>query len=107
MRDPQNSAISNEQPSPTQNEGPSREKNPPSQNSYYYDDATGYEIYHEESDEEDDEECAEEKSRPNQVVQPGVPVELISQSEMHLFGAVLHTERSLLSLPDSGYGPLN
>jgi len=66
MRDPQNSAISNEQPSPTQNDGPSREKNSPSQNSYYYDDATGYEIYHEESEnEEDDEECAEEKSRPN------------------------------------------
>ncbi|HYR77358.1 MAG TPA: hypothetical protein VEM96_16105 [Pyrinomonadaceae bacterium] len=67
MRDPQNSAIPNEQPSPAQNDGPSREKNQPSQNSYYYDDATGYEIYQEESEneEEDDEECADEKSRPN------------------------------------------
>jgi hypothetical protein len=66
MRDPQNSATSTEQPSPTQNDGPSREENPPSQNSYYYDDATGYEIYREGSEnEEQDEECPEEKSRPN------------------------------------------
>ena len=66
MRDPQNSAISNEQRSPTQNDRPFREKNPSSQNSYYYDDATGYEIYHEEGEnEEEDEEGAEEKSRPN------------------------------------------
>ena len=66
MRDSQNSAISNEQPSPNQNDGPSREKNPPSQNSYYYDDATGYEIYHEEGENgEEDEEGTEEKSRPN------------------------------------------
>lgn len=108
MRDPQNSVTSNEHPSPTQNDEPSREKNQPSQNSYYYDDATGYEIYREGSEnEEEDEECADEKSRPNQVAQPGVPAVLISRSEMHVFGAVLHTERSLLNLPDSDYGPLN
>jgi hypothetical protein len=65
MRDPQNSVISNEQPSPTQNDEPSFEKTRPSQGSYYYDDATGYEIYHEESENEEDEECADENQGRN------------------------------------------
>lgn len=64
MRDPQNSVISNEHRSPTKNDEPSPEK--PSQNSYYYDDATGYEIYQEgsENDEEEDDEGADEKLGP-------------------------------------------
>jgi hypothetical protein len=66
MRDPQNSVTSTEHPSPTQNDEPSREKKQPSQNSYYYDDATSYEIYHEESEnEEEGEERPDEKSRPH------------------------------------------
>lgn len=64
MRDPQNSVISNEHSSRTKNDEPSPEK--PSQNSYYYDDATGYEIYQEgsEHDEEDEDERADEKTGP-------------------------------------------
>jgi hypothetical protein len=61
MRDPQNSEIQNKLPSPTQDDEPSREKPPP--NSYYYDDATGYEIYREGSEnEEEDAERSDEKS---------------------------------------------
>jgi hypothetical protein len=61
MRDPQNSFTS-ERPSPPQNDEPSREKNQPSQNSYYYDDATGYEIYREGGENEEEDERADEKS---------------------------------------------
>lgn len=47
MRVSQNPGVTNEQPSPTRDDELSREENEPASNSYYYDDATGYEIYHE------------------------------------------------------------
>lgn len=59
MRDSQNSEIPTDQPSPTQDDELSREKSEPVTNSYYYDDATGYEIYHEGSEAEDEGNRAE------------------------------------------------
>jgi hypothetical protein len=54
MRNSQNSDTPNGQPSPTQDDELSREKSEPVSNSYYYDDATGYEIYHESGEDEDE-----------------------------------------------------
>lgn len=52
MRDLQNSEIQNKLPSSTHDDAPAHEKPPP--NSYYYDDATGYEIYREGNENEED-----------------------------------------------------
>lgn len=64
MRDSQNSDFSNEQPSPAQGDDLLREKDQPSRTSYYYDDATGYEIYHEGSEDEEEGNRADKKSEP-------------------------------------------
>ena len=62
MRDSQNSDVSNEQPSPVRDDTLSGEKRQPSRNSYYYDDATGYEIYREETEDEEERERDDDKS---------------------------------------------
>ena len=64
-RDSQNSEIPNDQPSPTQDDELSRKKSEPVSNSYYYDDATGYEIYHEGSEAEEERESVEDNHSKN------------------------------------------
>jgi hypothetical protein len=54
MRNSQNSEVPNEFPSSIRDEPPPEEEIQPSKN-YYYDDATGYEIYRDET--EDEENC--------------------------------------------------
>jgi hypothetical protein len=54
MGDSQNAQIPTEQRLPAEEDDASCER--PSQNSYYYDDATGYAIYNGESDNEADEQ---------------------------------------------------
>lgn len=56
MRDSQNSAAINGDTSPTRDDDVFPEESEPSPKSYYYDDATGYEIYREGSEPEDEEE---------------------------------------------------
>ena len=55
-RDSQNSVDPNELP-PVEDGADSEDKHEPNKVSYYYDDATGYEIY---SDSEDEDESSEE-----------------------------------------------
>jgi len=50
MSDKENPGLHKENPSPATDEHPDES----SPKSYYYDDATGYEIYQEESDDDDD-----------------------------------------------------
>jgi len=59
MRDSQNPELPGNQPSPTQDDELAREKAKPLSNSYYYDDTTGYEIYHEGGEAEDEGGSAE------------------------------------------------
>jgi hypothetical protein len=63
MRDLQNSGPTNEEPSPTRDDDVSPEKSEPSPKSYYYDDATGYEIYQEGNEPEDEEEIEAARQR--------------------------------------------
>ncbi|MDX6575157.1 MAG: hypothetical protein QOE96_1110 [Blastocatellia bacterium] len=52
-------------PSPHEKDStpPQKDQSLESMKSYYYDDATGYEIYNEESDDVDDEESGDDPSR--------------------------------------------
>jgi hypothetical protein len=61
MSDSQNSEVPNEFPPSIGDDEPSEETNQPSKN-YYYDDATGYEIYRDDTEDEDEGDPAEEKS---------------------------------------------
>ncbi len=54
MRDSQNSGAANEEPSATLDDDVPEGKNKPALKSYYYDDATGYEIYHEQNETEEE-----------------------------------------------------
>ena len=64
MRDKQNPAAVNDGASPAKDGHSQREKSEEAPRSYYYDDATGYEIYENEDDAESDEQVtdAEEES---------------------------------------------
>jgi hypothetical protein len=55
MRDKQNPAVVNDGASPVEDGHSQREKSEETPRSYYYDDATGYEIYQDEDDAEPDE----------------------------------------------------
>jgi hypothetical protein len=61
MSDSQNSEVPNVFPSSSQDDEMPEETNQPSKN-YYYDDATGYEIYRDGTEDEDEGDPAEEKS---------------------------------------------
>lgn len=52
MRDKQNPVVVNDGTSPAEDAGSRREKVDETSRSYYYDDATGYEIYQDEDDAE-------------------------------------------------------
>jgi len=54
MSDKQNPRLNQDNSSPAEDSQPS-DQNESSPNTYYYDDATGYEIYKEESDEDEEE----------------------------------------------------
>ena len=54
MRDSQNSGSPNEEPPATVHDDVPEENDRPAPKSYYYDDATGYEIYREQDDTEDE-----------------------------------------------------
>ena len=54
MRDSQNSRSPNEGPPAPVDEDVPRENDQPAPKSYYYDDATGYEIYREQDETEDE-----------------------------------------------------
>jgi hypothetical protein len=56
MHDKQNPAVAKNGTSPADNGQFRREKSGETPRSYYYDDATGYEIYEEEDDAEPDEQ---------------------------------------------------
>ena len=60
MSDKQNPGLNNDNSLPSHDEEPLHQ-NGSSPKSYYYDDATGYEIYKEESDDDDDDEEEEIK----------------------------------------------
>jgi hypothetical protein len=64
MRDNQNPAVVNDGTSPAEDEHSRREKSEETSRSYYYDDATGYEIYEDEDDATSDEQAdsAEDES---------------------------------------------
>jgi hypothetical protein len=57
MTDKQNPRLDKDESSPASGEQP-RDQNESLPKSYYYDDATGYEIYKEESDDADEEESS-------------------------------------------------
>ena len=57
MSDKQNHGLDKDNSSPASDEQ-SRDQNASPAKSYYYDDATGYEIYKEESDDTDEEESS-------------------------------------------------
>ena len=57
MSDKQNPGLDKDNSSPASDEQ-SRDQNESPAKSYYYDDATGYEIYKEESDDADEEESS-------------------------------------------------
>jgi len=57
MSDKQNPGLDKDSSSPASDEQ-SRDQNESPAKSYYYDDATGYEIYKEESDDADEEESS-------------------------------------------------
>lgn len=59
MRDSQNSEVPNQLPSLTQDEEPPGEEIQPK--NYYYDDATGYEIYRDATEDEEEGDPAEKK----------------------------------------------
>jgi hypothetical protein len=61
MRKSQNSEVPNELPPSIRDDELPEEKNQPSKN-YYYDDATGYEIYRDETEDEAERDPAEKKS---------------------------------------------
>jgi hypothetical protein len=61
MSDSQNSEVPNEFPPSVRDDEPSEETNQHSKN-YYYDDATGYEVYRDGTEDEDEGDPAEEKS---------------------------------------------
>lgn len=54
MRDSQNSRGPNEEPPALVDEDAPKENDQPAPKSYYYDDATGYEIYREQDETEDE-----------------------------------------------------
>jgi hypothetical protein len=54
MRDSQNSEGSNQEPSATVYDDAPIENDRPAPKSYYYDDATGYEIYREQDESENE-----------------------------------------------------
>jgi len=54
MRDSQNSRSPNEGPPAPVDEDVPKENDQPAPKSYYYDDATGYEIYQEQDETEDE-----------------------------------------------------
>jgi hypothetical protein len=64
MRDKQNPTVVNDGTSPAGDGHSRREKSEETPRSYYYDDATGYEIYEDEDDGEPDEQAdsAEDES---------------------------------------------
>ena len=64
MRDKQNPTVVNDGTSPAEDGHSQREKSAETPSSYYYDDATGYEIYEDEDDAEPDEQAdsAEDES---------------------------------------------
>jgi hypothetical protein len=64
MRDKQNPRLDKDESSPASTDGSAREKSRETPRSYYYDDATGYEIYQDESEAETDEQgdSAEDES---------------------------------------------
>ncbi len=66
MRDSQNPELIGNQPLPTQDDELAREKAKPLSNSYYYDDATGYEIYHEGSEAEEERESVKDNHSKNE-----------------------------------------
>lgn len=66
MRNSQNSEVPNELPSPIRDDEPSAEKNQPPKN-YYYDDATGYEIYRDETEDEEERDPAEKNSEQDTI----------------------------------------
>ena len=59
MRDKQNPAAVNDGASATEDGQSPREKSEEEARSYYYDDATGYEIYENEDDTESDEQVTD------------------------------------------------
>jgi hypothetical protein len=60
MRDSQNSEVPKESPSSIPDDEPPAGEIQPSKN-YYYDDATGYEIYRDETEDEVESDSAEKK----------------------------------------------
>jgi hypothetical protein len=60
MRDKQNPAVGNDGTSPEEDGQSRREKSGEAPRSYYYDDATGYEIYKDEEAVEPDEQVDSE-----------------------------------------------
>jgi hypothetical protein len=54
MGDKQNPRLDEEESSPASADGSEREKGGEAPRSYYYDDATGYEIYEEEDETDED-----------------------------------------------------
>jgi hypothetical protein len=64
MSDKQNSTVINDGATPVENEQSPSEKSGETPRSYYYDDATGYEIYEDEDDAEPDDQVdsAEDES---------------------------------------------
>jgi len=54
MRDKQNPRLDEDESSPAPADGSAGEKGGEAPRSYYYDDATGYEIYEEEDETEED-----------------------------------------------------
>jgi hypothetical protein len=63
MSDKQNPRLDKDEPSPEHDDEAAREKSGEGPRSYYYDDATGYEIYKEEEEgEEEDAQIDERES---------------------------------------------
>lgn len=54
MGDKQNPRLDKDETSPASADGAAREKSGEARRSYYYDDATGYEIYKEEDETDED-----------------------------------------------------
>lgn len=64
MRNSQNSEVRNESPSSIPDEEPPAGEIQPSKN-YYYDDATGYEIYRDETEDEEESDSDEKNQSKN------------------------------------------
>jgi hypothetical protein len=63
MRDKQNAGLDNDESSPTRDEETTPQESGRTPRSYYYDDATGYEIYEEETDTGEEAEDPDEEGR--------------------------------------------